>query len=140
MAKELSLPVLIACLKSPDWAERFHAAFTLGQMGRSARKAVPALIETLKDADLHVRKAAVLALGDLGPDARDAVHSLCGVLLHDKEPTIRRRAGVALGEIGAEEAVPALQESASHDDNKGVREMVAAILVEINVRPLKAAA
>ena len=125
-------PQLIARLKSPDCAERFHAACTLGQMGKPARKAVPALIETLKDGDPHVRKAAVLALGDLGPDAREAVPALCEVLLHDEEPTVRRRAAVALGEIGAEEAIPALEEASSQDDNEGVREMVAAALAEID--------
>ena len=40
---ELSTMQLIAGLKSPDWAERFDAVCTLGQMGKPARKAVPAL-------------------------------------------------------------------------------------------------
>ena len=139
MTTELSLPQLIASLKSADWAERFHAAFTLAQMGKPARKAIPALIEALKDSEMHVRKAAVLALGDLGPDARAAVPSLCDVLRNDEEPTVRRRAAVALGEIGAEAAISALQEAASHDDNVGVREMVDAVLAENDVRSLDAA-
>jgi HEAT repeat protein len=140
MATELSLPQLIDRLKSPDWAERFHAAFTLSQIGRPARKAVPALIEAIKDADLPVRKMAVLALGNVGPDAGEAVSALCEVLLHDEEPTVRRRAAVALGEIGAEEAIPALEEASSQDGNEGVWEMVGAVLAEIDVRSLDAAA
>jgi HEAT repeat protein len=107
-----------------------------GKAGKEGRPGTPAL----KDADLHIRKAAVLALGDLGPDAREAVPSLCEVLRNDEEPTVRRRAAVALGEIGAEEAIPALQEASSHDDNERVREMVDAVLAEINVRLLDAVA
>jgi HEAT repeats/PBS lyase HEAT-like repeat len=116
---ELNVPQLIDRLESPDWAERFHAAFTLGQMGTKARKAVLALIEALEDGDMHVRKAAVLALGEIGPDAREAVLALGEVLLNDGEPAVRRRAAVALGEIGALEAVAELEAACSEDDNRG---------------------
>ena len=47
----VSLPRLIAGLKSPSPAERFDAALALGRMGGKARRAVPALIEALRDTD-----------------------------------------------------------------------------------------
>src|SRR5689334_13937652 len=102
---ELSLPQLVERLKSPDWAERLHAALSLGKMGRAAKSAVPALIEALKDDDRLVRKAAVRALGDIGPDAREAVPALSEILLNDEEASVRRRAAVALGQIGAAQAI-----------------------------------
>ncbi len=48
MATEPSLPQLIGCLKSADWAERFHAAFSLGRLGNEAKAAVPALPQLTK--------------------------------------------------------------------------------------------
>ena len=38
MAPQFSLPKLIAGLKSADWAERFHTAFTLGQLSHEAKQ------------------------------------------------------------------------------------------------------
>jgi HEAT repeat protein len=83
---EVSLPQLIARLNGEPPAERFHAALTLGRMGRKARKAVPALIEALKDSDKNVRRAAALALAGIGPDAREAVPGLCEVVRNDPRP------------------------------------------------------
>ena len=40
---ELPLPQLMARLKGADWAERFHAALSLGKLGKGAKVAVPAL-------------------------------------------------------------------------------------------------
>jgi hypothetical protein len=34
---ELSLPQMIDRLRSPDWAEHFHAVFNLGRLGKKAR-------------------------------------------------------------------------------------------------------
>jgi HEAT repeat protein len=109
-------------------------------MGTKARKAVPALIEALRDTYMPVRKAAVLALGEIGPDAREAAPALGEVLLGDEEAAVRRRAAVALGEIGAVEAVAELKAARSEDDNEGVRQMATAALAEIEAKGLKAAA
>jgi HEAT repeat protein len=137
---ELSIPQLAAQLKSADWAERFHAAFTLGQMGPGARAAVLSLTEAVGDADPNVRKMVAQALGNVGPEAAAAVEVLGDVLFDDAEPAVRRRAATALGRIGAEEAVPALEEAYDLEKDEDVREAIAVAVVEIDERTADGAA
>ena len=82
----------------------------------------------------------MIALGKIGPDACESVPALCEVLRNDEEPTVRRRATVALGEIGAEAAIPSLEEAYLHDDNEEVQDVIAAALAEIEGKSLDAAA
>jgi HEAT repeat protein len=61
---------LLAALKSDDWAERYHAAESSGQMGSRAKRAVSALLAALKDKEPFVRAQAALALGRIGSPRR----------------------------------------------------------------------
>jgi HEAT repeat protein len=54
------------------------------------------------------------------------VPALCEALLSDAEASVRRRAAVALAEIGAHEARPSLVEAASRERDEGVRRMITA--------------
>jgi HEAT repeat protein len=71
---------------------------------------------------------AALALGDIGPEAA-AVPALVEAL-DDTHAAVRRRAAVALGEIGATSAVRGLLK-AVEDADDGLREMAAAALSRI---------
>jgi HEAT repeat protein len=137
---ELSLPELIAGLKSPDWAERFQAAYLLGQLGPRAALAVGTLVDTLLDGDMHVRKMAVVALGDIGTEATPAVEALGRILRNDPEETVRRRAAVALGEIGAQEAIDVLEDACSEDESDEVREVAVDALVRLELAQMSEAA
>ncbi len=135
-----TLSQLAAQLQHPDWAERFHAALKLGQLGSAARPAVPGLVATLTDAAAPVRTMAIVTLGHIGADAREAVSALSDVLLEDQEPSLRGRAAAALGQIGGEEATTALEDAYAADEDEEVREAIAHALAEIDARSLDAAA
>jgi HEAT repeat protein len=137
---ELSLPKLIAGLKSPDRGERFQSAYRIGQMGPQAARAVIPLVDALLDGDKHVRKMAVVALGDIGAEAAPAVAALGRILRNDPEETVRRRAAVALGEIGALEAIDVLEDACSADESDEVREAAVDSLVQLELAPVSAAA
>jgi HEAT repeat protein len=137
---EHSLPKLIAGLKSPDWAERFQAAYLLGQLEPQAALAVNPLVDTLLDGDMHVRKMAVVALGDIGAEAAPAVSALGRILRNDPEETVRRRAAVALGEIGAQEAIAVLEDACSQDESDEVREVAVDALVQLELAQASEAA
>jgi len=134
------LPKVIAGLRSEDWQERFDAAFAIAQMGNLAKAAVPALIEVLADPDVLLRKMASVAMGAIGPDARPAVPNLTNALLHDEEPSVRRLAAMSLSQVGAPEAIPALEQASEEDDDDDVRETAADALIEIESQRIRAAA
>ncbi len=48
---------------------REHAAYTLGQLGATAKDAIKPLSDMLRDPDRQARRAAAQALGTIGPDA-----------------------------------------------------------------------
>jgi HEAT repeat protein len=73
-----------------------------------------------------VRRLAALALGDIGPEARPAVHALVEAL-RDGSKGVRRRAAVALAEVGNAAAAPALREALG-DATEGVRRAAAGAL------------
>jgi HEAT repeat protein len=136
----LALPKLIAGLKNPDRAERFQAAYLIGQLGPRAALAVHPLVDVLLDGDAHVRKMAVVALGDIGTEATPAVAALGRILLNDPEETVRRRAAVALGEIGAPEAIDVLEDACSEDESDEVREAVVDALIQLELAQVSEAA
>ncbi len=72
---------------------------------------MPALIEVLTDADMLLRKMAVVALGAIGSNASSAVTGLTEVLIQDEKALVRGFAAVSLGQIGAQEAMPALEQA-----------------------------
>jgi HEAT repeat protein len=63
-----AVPHLTSALTSPDPRSRYHAARSLGSMGRPARSAVPALLVAAADSDPSVQREARNALRILAPD------------------------------------------------------------------------
>ena len=61
---------LIEMLGDADINVRWEAAYTLGEIGPTAKEAVPPLIRTLKDGDEDVRAAAAEALEKIAPDLK----------------------------------------------------------------------
>ncbi len=128
---------LIDALQNPRHPARPLIAATLGQIGD--KRAVEPLIHALKDPDKLVRYHAALALGKLKD--RRAINPLIYALFDEMPPigpdpltgdlmTIRAAAAQALGELRAEEAIPALKVLLT-DENKGVRRSVIQALRQI---------
>jgi HEAT repeat protein len=67
-----AVPSIIDLLKSPDPLMRSLAAYTLGQIGAPAAKALPALKGLLEDADRNVVSSAVNAIREIDPKALDS--------------------------------------------------------------------
>src|SRR5436305_2014104 len=82
---------------------------------------VPSLVKTLKESeDPNMRYWAADALGKFGHAAEPAVPDLISAL-NDQSKMVRMGAAYALGEVGAAEALPALQ-TAGKDAEKDVRD------------------
>jgi len=128
---------LIEALQNPRYPARPLIAATLGQIGD--KRAVEPLIHALKDPDKLVRYHAALALGKLKD--RRAIKPLIYALFDEMPPigpdpltgdlmTVRAAAAQALGELKAEEAIPALKVLLT-DENRGVRRSVIQALGQI---------
>jgi HEAT repeat protein len=105
------IPALINALQSELEIVRFHAAATLGDLGRSARAAVPALIHAASwDEDAAVRVVAAVALWKIDQNGPLAVSTLVKALDGDNE-LVCWIAADNLREMGPEaaEAIPALR-------------------------------
>ncbi len=89
----------IAMTSDPDAELRSDAAWTLGQIGPTAKGAVPVLTGLLADKNSKVRECAAYALGRIGPDAKTAVPALIESL-KDKEHAVRLNGILSLGFIG----------------------------------------
>ena len=87
---------LIATLSDEDSWVRVAAAFSLGELRPS--QATESLVAALGDAEWNVRGMAAWALGEM--KARAAVERLTSLSLHDENERVRRKAALALGEIG----------------------------------------
>ncbi len=129
-----SVPALNELLRDPNPEIRGQAAFALGQFGPLAADAVPALTELLRDPNPEIRGQAATTLGSIGPLAADAVPTLIELLRDPDTGVCRKRAPMALMNIG-KEATPALVGSLRHPDPE-VRGQAARILGLI--RPLAA--
>jgi lysophospholipase L1-like esterase len=133
------VPRLVAALGSPDSYVVAFAAWSLGNLGASARAAVPALVQALAREDTNAVVAAALAR--IGPAAAGAVGVLVEALRSDNADR-RWRAARTLGRIGppAEAAVPLLA-TALADPNNAVRQHAARALGRIGpaARPAAAA-
>ena len=96
---------------------RFHAAITLGDIGRDGQPAVPELIHTsLWDAQAAVRLGAALALWKIdrkGPLVLDVLTEALG----DANELVCWVAAECLGQMGpaAREAAPALRQALGKD-------------------------
>ena len=116
-AKELSevgpeakaaVPDLIRALRDKDLFVRRYSAEALGNVGPEAKTAIPALSAALNDEKKEVAEAAIDALGKFGHDSLAALTSAHKDA--NKDPSVRRKAAVALGKIGprARSVVPAM--------------------------------
>jgi HEAT repeat protein len=100
--REVTVQWKIICLNRGDP----RAAFSLGEMGPKATRAVPALIKALDSDAEAVRGTAAMALGKIGPKAVPALIKA----LDSSRREVRDVAARALGDIGpaAESAIPSL--------------------------------
>jgi HEAT repeat protein len=114
---------LITALKGKELPLRVNAAEALGKIKDS--RAVDPLIAALKDKELLLRANAAESLGKI-KDSR-AVDPLIEVLKkNDEDPEVRRRASMALGEIGKPALEPLI--AALEDENSSVRSYAAEAL------------
>jgi HEAT repeat protein len=88
-----------------------HAVLSL-----PSAEAANLLFPLLKDKNEFVRREAAFALGE--SRSRTATNSLVDLMLHDKKPSVRGAASVALGQIGDESALPALSQLISGQGSK----------------------
>ena len=86
--------------------ERIDAIEALGELGDE--RAVPFLIDALYDGERNVRSEAANVLGMLGSER--AVPALLGRLTGDWAERVQLSAGLALGDIGGEEALEGLMQ------------------------------
>jgi HEAT repeat protein len=95
---KVSVPELVAALKSPSAEVRQNAALALGQIGSDAAAGVPALTEALADPEWAVRRQAVMALGQIGEPARPAAAKV-QALLHDANSLVAKAAREVLAKL-----------------------------------------
>jgi len=119
------MPILIEGLSDEAEEIRSQSAWTLSQIGATAKDAVPALVEVLTDKHEEVRTVAVEALGAIGDVA--AVPALVEAL-KDELLNVRGSAIGALIRIG-KPAAPLLAQAFNNEDSR-VRIGVAAPLAQ----------
>lgn len=73
-----------------------------------SNEAAALLVPLLRDRDEFVRREAAYALGRNGSAGADVVQILISALETDKKSSVRGAAAVALGQLGASDAAPAL--------------------------------
>ena len=122
-----SVPRLTELVRQSDPGTRYLAAKALGQIGDEAEAAVPTLLQALRDNDMFLRAGITGALIKIGPPA---VPGLTNALF-DPSNAVKRAACKALGKIGSERAVAALQFSLK-DANPGVRKFAREALERID--------
>lgn len=98
---------LVAALRDKDIEVRGAAAVALGEYPDA--QAIEPLTVALGDKSEFVRAQAARALGTNTRAAARAVPSLIRVLTSDKEIEPKRQAAAALGQIGDQSALPALE-------------------------------
>ena len=110
-------------IEDEDYRVREWAAQALTAIGTG--DAVVELTRALDDPVKEVRLAAVRGIVKRQPEA--AVDTFVSMVLEDPEWEIRVQAAAALGMIGREDVIPALEEAAN-DPNEFVRAPVASAL------------
>ena len=103
-----------AALNDEIPAVRVAAAHAL--VSSPSAEAANLLFPLLKDKNEFVRREAAFALGE--SRSRTATSILVDLMLHDKKPSVRGAASVALGQIGDESAVTALSQVISGQGSK----------------------
>jgi HEAT repeat protein len=119
---------LIQALNDEDSFVRPMAALSLARIGEA--RAVQPLIQALKDPERFVRSYAIWGLRDIA--GAGALDPLIQTLMEDKDRSIRREAALALGQIGASEAIEPLKK-ASRDKDEFVRKAVRKALQKMGV-------
>ena len=110
-----AIPALADALRDKREYVRFDAGSALSRIGEPA---VHALVEALRDEQPAVRFEAARALERIGPPAKRAVPSLIAALKKGDSPPhlVSMYAARALGQIGEEQAIPALVEMLEEED------------------------
>jgi len=88
-------------------------------------EAIPELTKALSDDDPSVREAAAFALGMVAEGSPESVNSAVSPLvnlLEDSDPEVRKAAIKTLATVGAEQAVPMVEDLQENDPNQEVRE------------------
>ena len=142
---------LIHALKDEDRYIRCGAADSLGKIGDE--RAVKPLINALKDKDSYIRLEAAGALDEIGWKSKGGQENVYYLIakakwievskigklavvpliqaLKDGELDLRYGAAEALGEIGDERALEHLNQTLKDEEEDGVREKVAEVLVNM---------
>ncbi len=111
---------LIKDLENPDINVRAKALNELARKGPAAAEAVPALSKLMLLGDDETQWQTARVLATIGSAADAAVPSLVKGL-KDKDPLVRGYSVYALGEIGAQVAVPEMVKLAVEETNRTVR-------------------
>jgi HEAT repeat protein len=133
-----AVPKLVAVLDSSSEIEVIRAAGALGLIGeKNAASPIPvkAAVEPLgrlarSASQPAVREAACLALAKIAPPSAEEILSAA---LEDPTPSVRFGAAQGLGNLGkvGEKTIAALS-ARLQDENKGVRQAVAAALAKVD--------
>ena len=110
-----AIPMLIEALDNTDTSTRAFAASALGNIGKSAKKAIPNLTNNLRnDGSDLVRGSA--AYGQMKESAQSAIPDLVKAL-DDENELVRQSAAKALGQINLPQATEALKRHKSNTPN-----------------------
>jgi putative membrane-bound dehydrogenase-like protein len=126
-AGEKAVPALINVREQAKFAEvRCAAVFALGRIGTA--EATNAVRAALGDSDFQVRTAAARVVG-LSKD-REAVDQLSRIVKSD-EPSARRQAATALGQIGDARAVAPLLDAAADAADRFLEHAIIYSLIQL---------
>jgi len=97
---EDAVPYLVEKLEKDKDNKRIvnNIIYTLGRLGKDAKRAVPNILGFLKNNDSDIRGVAVVALGKIGKGSKSAVPALI-LLLKDRDSWVQRKASEALKKI-----------------------------------------
>jgi HEAT repeat protein len=122
IGSETAIPALTKLLGDEEGLVRASAAKALARIGEPA---IPTLIEVIKkNENEHARYAALESLGKMGPAASSAVQTLIEMLEDESRSDFwihSIRLVEALGNIGSDQAIPALTKVLLEDFSDGDR-------------------
>ena len=97
---EDAVPYLIEKLEKEKENKRVvnNVIYTIGRLGKNAKRSVPSLLNFLKNSDSDIRGVTVVALGKIGQDAKSAIPALI-LLLKDRDSWVQSKASEALKKI-----------------------------------------
>lgn len=113
-----ALPMLLHALNDPDSNVRDEAAGALRRIG-DPRTGYDLFKRYVVEDDLNVRKTLSLGLGSTG--YRPAVPLLIDALTSEDHWLLRAHAAMALADLGATEALPALRQALAQEADDWVK-------------------